>query len=334
MTTLEQELEIALRAETPRPSAAFADRLGRAVEAGFPRQRKRRLRLAGRLPVLAAAASVLVALVVVISLLRGGGGQGHGSGASPAAEAPAVHRAPFPAAGAAPAPATPSAPALAGPVRRVERSALLTLGAPRSKLETVANEIVSVVDRRHGFVLHSSVSTGEGGSFDLRVPSGALQGTLRDLSSLADVRSRTQNMDDITASYNAAAGRLQEAQAVRHSLLNRLAQATTDTQAQALRRRIRLVSAQIRSLSTEFDAVRQRARFASIEVTLVREHVRHTAAGSGIGNDFRGALHSLAVSFGVALRILGVMIPLALVGALAWLAGAALRRRRREAALF
>jgi hypothetical protein len=210
----------------------------------------------------------------------------------------------------------------------------LTLGAPRSKLETVANEIVSVVDRHHGFVLHSSVTTGEGGSFDLRVPSGALQETLRDLSALADVRSRTQSMDDITASYNSAASQLAEARALRQSLLKRLAQATTDTQAGALRRRIRLVSAQIRALSARFDAIRQQARYASVQVTLVRERARHATGGTGVGHDLRGALHSLATSLGIALRVLGVVLPLALVAGLAWLAGAALRRRRREAALF
>ena len=37
MKTLEQELEIALRAETPRPSAEFAEALDRKVARGFQR---------------------------------------------------------------------------------------------------------------------------------------------------------------------------------------------------------------------------------------------------------------------------------------------------------
>jgi hypothetical protein len=324
MTTLERELEIALRAETARPSAAFAERLDRAVAAGFPRAK--RIALPGRLPALAVAASLLIALVVAVSLLSGG--KSGSSGGASAVKAPAVESAPSVAADRAPA------TGLASPVRRVERSAALTLGAPKSKLETVANEIVSVVDRRRGFVLHSSVSAGEDASFDLRVPSRALQDALRDLSGLADVRSRTQNMDDITATYNATASRLEEARALRHSLLRRLARATTDEQAQALRRRIRLVSAEIRGLSARFEALQRRARFASIQVTLVRDRARRDTGGSGIGNDFRNALHSLAVSFGIALRVLGVALPLALIGGLAWLAAGALRRRRREAALF
>jgi type III secretory pathway component EscS len=216
----------------------------------------------------------------------------------------------------------------------VERAATLTLAAPRSKLDDVANEIVAVADRRHGFVLHSSVTSGSGGEFELRVPSGSLQDTLSDLSGLANVRSRTQNADDITQPYNALATQLDEARALRHSLLARLAQATTDVQAQALRRRIHLVSAQIRALSARFGALQNRARFATIDVTLVRERAHHSGAAGGIGGDFHDALHSLAVSFGIALRVLGVVLPLAIVASLGWLGAALLRRRRREAALF
>jgi hypothetical protein len=166
------------------------------------------------------------------------------------------------------------------------------------------------------------------------VPSASLQDTLSDLSGLADVRSRTQNADDITQPYNAVAGQLGEARALRHSLLSRLAKATTDTEAQALRKRIRLESAQIRSLSARFSALQNRARFATIDVTLVRERAHHAASAGGVSGDFHDALHSLAVSFGIALRVLGVAIPLALLAALGWLGAGILRRRRREAALF
>jgi hypothetical protein len=341
MTTLEHELETALRAETPRPSAAFAERLDRAVAEGFPRA-PRRFGLPRRplLPGLAIAACLLVALVVVVSL---SGGSSHSSrtaaGDLARKEAPRTGQA---LSGTTAGSATPRAqiePANPLPgVRRVERSAALTLAAPGSKLEDVANEIVSVVDRRHGFVLHSTVTTGSGGatggSFELRVPSGSLQDTLSDLSGLADVRSRTQNADDITRPYNAVAGRLSEARAMRHSLLARLAKATTDVEAQALRRRIHLVSAQIRALTARFSALQNRARLATIDVTLVRERVHHATGAGGVSGDFHDALHSLAVSFGIALRVLGVALPLALLAALGWLGAAALKRRRREAALF
>jgi uncharacterized protein DUF4349 len=327
MTTLEHELETALRAEAPRPGAAFARTMDERVAAGFPRP-SGRLSLPRRgalLPALAAAAVLIIAVAIAVPLLtRSGGSNDHVFTESPALEksAPSV-------AGAQVAPNIP-----APGVRRVERSAELTLGAPKSKLDDVANQIVAVVDRRHGYVLHSSVTSGDSAEFELRVPSGSLQATLGDLSALADVRSRTQNADDITAAYNSVSSQLDEARALRHSLLSRLANATTDTQARALRHRIRLVSAQIRSLTARFAQLRARARYATVDVTLVRERAHHGAAPGGVTGAFHDALHSLVVSFGIALRVLGVAIPLALLAALGWLGATILRRRRREAALF
>jgi hypothetical protein len=346
MTTLEHELEIALRAETPRPSAEFAESLDAKVAGGFPRKKPSRFRL----PAIPAVATGLALIVAVVAVVSVAGNNGHGSRTAGSQTSVAGESAPTT---AAPAPKTadstssaagsfaqgqarsaPAIPPSGG--RRVERSAALTLGAPSSKLDDVANEIVGVVDRRHGFVLHSTVTTGgaaTGGTFVLRVPTGQLQGTLGDLSALADVRSRTQSADDITAPYNAAQSQLDEARALRHSLLARLAKATTDSEADALRTRIHLVDAQIRSLSARFARLQSRARLATIDVTLVRERAHHAGA-TGISGDFHDALHSLAVSFGIAVRVLGVALPLALLAALGWFGASALKRRRREATLF
>jgi hypothetical protein len=326
MTTLEHELEIALRAEAPRPSAEFARTMDERVAAGFPREPRLRLPTIKLWPALAAAAVLIIAVAIAVPLLTRGGGS---SDTFSATSSEAAKSAPSVATGQATA-----SPGRLPDVRRVERSAALTLGAPKSKLDDVANQIVSVVDRRHGFVLHSTVTSGDSGQFELRVPSASLQATLGDLSALADVRARTQNADDITQAYNDVSGQLNEARATRHSLLGRLANATTDTEAQALKHRIRLVSAQIRSLSARFAQLQARSRYATIDVTLVRERAHHGAAAGGVSGDFHDALHSLAVSFGIALRVLGVAIPLALLAALGWLGAAILRRRRREAALF
>jgi Domain of unknown function (DUF4349) len=351
-----QELALALRAESPRPSPALLQRLDERVAAGFPR--RRRIRLPGlSLPPLAlagGAAAALIAVIVAVSLTSGGGNGSGAQGAQTTAASSAGEKSPAPVTEAAPALATPAAggsaadsaaapslkaapaPARSTGPRHVERSASLTLAATRNKLESVANQIVAVVDRHHGYVLHSSVTSGSdgGGDFDLRVPVSALQATLGDLSGLADVRARSQNVTDVTSSYNSTSDRLDTQRALRQSLLKQLAAATTDSQASALRSRLRLVSAQIRSLSAQFDGLRQRTSLASVEVSLVPKRARAAVTTGGIGGDLHDAFHTLAVSFGIALRVLGVLIPLAIVGGLAWLGAAVFRRRRREAALF
>jgi hypothetical protein len=323
MTTLE-ELDIALRAESPRPDPAFERRLNARVEAGFPRKRMFVLSP----PAIAALAASLIALIAGVSLI-GKGGHAEKK-ASPSA---AGFKAAAPSAGAA----ASSAPLAHAPEvasrRHVERSASLTLAASRNRLEAVAGEVLTVVDRHRGFVLHSTVSAGSSAYFDLRIPAGQLQPTLRDLSALADVRSRSQSLNDITQPYNSTADRLATQRALRQSLLKQLAAATTDSQAQALRSRLRLVSASIRSLSGEMSSLRQRANYSSVSVTLVRKRGHVAPSEGALGGDFHSALHSLAVSFGIVLRVLGVLIPLLVVGGLGWLGTVLLRRRRREAAL-
>src|SRR5206468_4104976 len=131
-------------AEASRPSAEFARQMDERVASGFPR--KPRLRLPTTpWPAIAACTAVIVAIIVAVSLAGGGSSNERGSvsGASVAA--------PKSAAGVASAQSAPAAP-LTAP-RRVERAAELTLAAPASKLEDVANQIVAVADRRHGFVL-------------------------------------------------------------------------------------------------------------------------------------------------------------------------------------
>ena len=60
--------------------------------------------------------------------------------------------------------------------RKIERSIGLELEAPVDELERVADQITSVTNRHGGFVLSSSLSTGDegaGGDFELRIPSNA-----------------------------------------------------------------------------------------------------------------------------------------------------------------
>src|SRR3954454_5916744 len=341
--TTHDELAIALAAEAPRPRPEFAARLDKRVAAGFPR--KRRMPKPPPVALLGSAAAIVVAVIVAVSLIGNDAGPSRAPASAKLAEpshAPAEtprESADSRASGSAAVQDAPTAKAPA-PVRttprHVERSASLTLAATRGKLESVSNEIVAVVDQHRGYVLHSSVRSGSGGggSFDLRVPVGQLQGTIADLSKLADVRSRSQNLNDVTSSSNATKDRLATQRALRPSLLKQLAAAGSDSQANAIRARLRLVTADIRSLSAKFDNLRRRTSYASVEVSLVPKRAQPVATEGGLGSDFHDALRSLVDSFGIALRVLGVAIPIGIVAALGWFGWTALQRRRREAALF
>jgi hypothetical protein len=363
-----QELVLAVRDDAPAPDPDFELRMNARVAAGFPvRRNDRRARMRNVLtarPQFAAiggVAAVLLALVVALSVTGGSGdssqsasstaesipsaGSGSaaaGSEAQSTASAPA-QKAIAPAqsgdsssSAGVPAP-VPPAPGgfVGGGNRKVERSAALVLAVPKDKLSDVGDQVIAVTDRYRGFVLRSSVTSaadqGSSGSFELRIPVRNLRSALRDLSALADVKSRTENADDVTASFVNARTRLEELNAERRGLLRRLENADTDQAASAIRARLRIVNAQIESQNQVLSEMRRRTSYASVSVTL--EPKQGDSGGGGIGSGARDLRDSLIDSANLALRVLGVALPIGLVLALVWAAGGRFNRRRREAVL-
>ena len=368
-----QELALLVRDDAPKADPGFERRLDARVESGFAGSKRRGLALPAfkrpRLAALGVAASLLLGLVVTVSVVnREDGGVtltapsavqsesdegslgGGGDMAVPAQKAEPeaatedrAAQAPPVAGGAEPAPSTgvaplpPTDPVVPGRNRNVQRSALLTLAAPGEDLQTVADGVVAVTDRYRGFVMHSSVTAAEegaaAGSFDLRVPVRNLRPALRDLSQLAEVRSRTENADDVTASFRSARTRLEELRAQRRGLLRRLARAETETEERAIRSQIRFVNEEIDAATAQLRDMRRRTAYASIAVTLVADEQAEDPGGGGLGDGWGDFKDNLVESGNIALRVLGVALPLAIVAVLAWLASSQITRRRREAVL-
>jgi Domain of unknown function (DUF4349) len=356
-----QELALALRADSPEPEPEFAGQLRTRVEAGFPpapgslgaaraslRERLRPAQLRRALPAMGVIAVILVPLVLVVTLVDspqngdsgGGGAVSSSDGGGSVAPDAAREAAPG---GAAPATISPGPPperfAPGQSNRKIERSIGLELEAPVDELQRVADQITSVTNRHGGFVLSSSLSTGDesaGGDFELRIPADRLRPALRDLSALATVRSQSQSGRDVTREHVTARDRLQAARAERRSLLRRLEDADTDEEAEAIRTRLDLVSAEINGLRAQLRDLRLRTDYAVVTVTLL---AAEDSADEGVGaaGSFDDAVDDagdlLAATAGIIIRVLAVALPLALIAGLAWLIGAVLRRRRRESAL-
>ena len=90
----------------------------------------------------------------------------------------------------------------------------LELGAPADEMERLADRVNAVAARHGGFVLSSSVSSGQedgGGDFDLRIPAARLRPAIRDLSALGTLHSQTQSGRDVTRPYVTLAARRQAA---------------------------------------------------------------------------------------------------------------------------
>ena len=351
-----QELALALRADAPEPAPEFARELHQRVENRFPaapgslggaraslRERLRPGTLRRALPAMGVIAGIVVPLVLVVSLVGSPGdgteGGGDSGGGSVAAE-DLAQTAPG-GGGREIAPAQPSgggfAPGQSN--RKIERSVGLELEAPVDELARVAEQVTSVTNRHGGFVLSSSLSTGDegaGGDFELRIPSNGLRPALRDLSALATVRSQSQSGRDVTREHVTARDRLQGARAERRSLLRRLEDADTDEEAEAIRTRLDIVSAEINGLRAQLRDLRLRTDYAVVTVTLLAAEDGASEDG-GAGGSFDDALGDagdlLVGSAGVLVRILAVALPLGVIALIAWLVAAVLRRRRRESVL-
>ena len=328
-----QELALALRADSPEPAPAFASELDERVRAGFAKPRRAgasaaRLRRVW-IPSLAAATALIAVAVVGIASLGGGdevtepqtavlekpasGGAGDFNLLGPQRDAAA------------------GAPAAAGG-RRVERSVELTIATAKDKLQEAADGVGTVAESHGGFVLSSHVNTGDegsGGTFTLRVPQRQLQATVADISKLGHLKARSESGLDMTAPFNKVQDKLGNALVERHTLRIRLRH-TTGAEADDLRARIAALNAAIDTLNGRMHDLERRTSYSTVNVTLQEEHSDGAGGTGAAWDDARRTLEGM-LNFGV--RLLGVLLPLALLAALGALGARTFRRRRREAPL-
>lgn len=367
-----QELALVLRDDAPEPTPEFRERLDWQVESGFKKPRGSRRAWWQPLLQPAAALGLTAAAVLVVALAAGGlsgsnnddggggggaqgalatndsgGGGGGGaesdSGAGSAEPAISAPKESARSAGGADQSAATVLPPSGGGFapgrsdRKIERSVGLELEMPVNQMARVADQVTAVTNRYGGFVLNSSVSTGEdgaGGDFDLRIPANRLRPAVRDLSALADVRTQNQTGRDVTREHVTAKDRLRAARAERRSLLRRLEVATTDEEAEAIRRRLDLVAGEINGLRAQLRDLRLRTDYSVVQVTLLAKNGDSGGAGGGSFDDALGDAGSLLVAVaGWIVRALAVALPLALLALAGWAVGRVVRRRQRESAL-
>jgi Domain of unknown function (DUF4349) len=346
MKLTDEQIGAELRALREKPESNFAANLDQRVAAGFhtgraPSAAKRELTW-GRLGlVLAPLAAAAVVVVVVANNDFGAGGEDTGgeSLSAPAARTDIQPEA-APRQSVAPDTAVPpiAPPPPDGSRPRNDRgqiqelSASLGLSTDAEELQAAADGVVEVTDRYDGFVDSSDVRVGgrqSHASFSLRIPATDLRAALDDLSELGRVTLRDEGSVNVTGAYVDTGKAYREARAKVDSLLAQLREASSPSEAAAIREQLVPARQQLAAARAALRGIKQRVTYAPVAVQIRADGDGSWSIGDA-ADDAAGVLEAIA---GAALVALAVLVPLAALLILGWLGAREFGRRRREATL-
>jgi hypothetical protein len=223
--------------------------------------------------------------------------------------------------------------------RDVEYAAEVVLGTRPEEVGDAAGKVFDAVHQYRGIVLGSSVSGGSegdaGAEFELLIPSARLSGALATFSDIAEVHSRHESSNDITAPTVTTGELLQDSHARIDGLLNQLADTDTETEREAVEAQLRSERRHAAGLKSQLTNLQRRAGFSHVSLRIESGGSSSPSSGGSwdVGDAIGDAGQILAVAAAVAVVGLAVLAPIALIALLLWLGNRAWVRQRRERAL-
>lgn len=221
--------------------------------------------------------------------------------------------------------------------RKQDRDVTIELATPPENVNDVSDEAIAITRELDGIVASSSVTTaGKSASANLAliIPTRNLDAAIDRLTGIADVRSLSESTVDITHPYVTAKDRLADAEAERRELLEALGNAATDAEAEALRLQIADARREIVRARAAFERLSRRAQLSEVSLTIQGDRGASFADDDRtLGDWLDDAVSVLRDVAGVLLISAAILVPLAILIAIAWLATGRLRRRRRERTL-
>lgn len=185
-----------------------------------------------------------------------------------------------------------------------------------------------------GYVVSSSVATGEEGSASItvRVPVGKVQDAITSLSGLGRIVSQQVTIDDLQATLDELERREATVRGQIARIRARLQTESLDAQTEAvLRARLQTLRSELTELRTGISSTEAEARMSTIQLTVVTPGAFGVVAPpSRIDRTIDEALNVLAWEAVIALGIVIVLAPFALVAFAAWLGRRLYRRHEDE----
>ena len=221
-----------------------------------------------------------------------------------------------------------------GADRAQKVSATLTVEVPDSdSVSRAAQDALNLTRSLGGFVVTSSVATGDeaSASITVRVPVDKVQDAIAGLSGLGRIVSQQVTVEDRQESIDAFQRRSRSLLSQIALVNARLESESLDAQARALlEARLKSLKADLRGARVSLDVLRSEARMSTIQLTVVTPGAGGAVVPpSRIDRAIDEALNVLAWEGVIALGMLIVFAPFALVAFAAWL-GRRLYRRHEE----
>jgi hypothetical protein len=235
------------------------------------------------------------------------------------------------------------APSPARGHRDIERSASIVLGTKPGEVAGAAAKVYSAVHAANGVVLNSSVESGRtgptGASFSLLIPSRKLDDALAEFSKIAEVRSRHDATNDITAPTIGVTEELRDSNASIEGLLKELGSVETEAERESVEARLREERHHHAAIRASLEHLHKRASMSEVSLRIVTNHGAGVVppskddSGWSVGDALHDAGHILTVAAGVLLIALAILAPIALIALLLWSVNRFRVRRLRERAL-
>ena len=225
--------------------------------------------------------------------------------------------------------------AATGADRAQKVSATLTVEVSDSEaVSRAAQDALDLTRSLGGFVVTSSVATGEQGSAALtvRVPVDKVQDAIAGLSGLGRIVSQQVTVEDRQESIDAFQRRSRSLLSQIALVNARLESESLDAETRAsLEVRLRNLKADLRGMRARLGVLRAEARMSTIQMTVVTPGTFGAVAPpSRIDRAVEEALNVLAWEGVLALGALIVLAPFALVAFAAWLSRRLYRRHEEE----
>ena len=219
-------------------------------------------------------------------------------------------------------------------VRAQRVSATLTVEvADSDAVSRAAQDALDLTRSLGGHVVSSSVTTGEQGSAQItvRIPVAKVQDAITGLSGFGRIVAQQVTIEDLQATLDQLEKREAKVRSEIARIRARLESETLDPQTEAvLRAKLQTLRAELVGLRTNIASTEAEARMSTIQLTVVTPGASGAVAPtSRLDRTIDEALNVLAWEGVIALAMLIVLAPFALVAFAAWL-GRRLYRRHEE----